>query len=59
MVEIVKPNSARRPWDSIPKTHNLFVDTSDFDPPAEPTKKQPNPQPKAKPGTFRLPVYGR
>jgi YVTN family beta-propeller protein len=41
------------------KTHNLFVDTSDFDPPPPPTEKQRNPQPVAKPGTFRLLVYGR
>lgn len=40
------------------KNHNLLVDTSDFDTPA-PTDKQPNPQPRAKPGTFRLLIYGR
>ena len=40
------------------KTHNLLVDTSDFDLPT-PTDKQPNPQPRAKPGTFRLLIYGR
>ena len=41
------------------KTHNLFVSTSDFDPPGAPTEKQKNPQPRAKPGTFRVLVYGR
>ena len=40
------------------KTHNLYVDTSDFDPAPAPTPQQPNPQPVAKPGTFRLLVYG-
>ena len=42
-----------------PKTHNLFVDTSDFDPPADATAKQPHPRPRPKPGTFRLLIYGR
>jgi hypothetical protein len=37
-----------------PKTHNLFVDTADFDS-AAPAGKQPGP----KPGTFRLLIYGR
>ena len=41
-----------------PKTHNLLVDTSDFETRAG-TAKQPNPRPIAKPGTFRLLVYGR
>jgi DNA-binding beta-propeller fold protein YncE len=42
-----------------PKTHNIFVSTSDFDPPAPPTEKQPNPNPRAKQGNFRVLVYGR
>jgi hypothetical protein len=42
-----------------PKTHNIFVSTSDFDPPAAPTEKQPNPNPRAKQGNFRVLVYGR
>jgi len=42
-----------------PKTHNLFVDTSDFDAPPAPAGKQKNPQPRARPGTFRLLIYGR
>jgi uncharacterized protein YjiK len=40
-----------------PKTHNLFVSTSDFDPPAAPTEKQPNPLPRAKQANFRVLVY--
>ena len=59
VVETVKTEFGAKTMGFDPKTHNLFVDTSDFDPPAEPTKKQPNPQPRAKPGTFRLLVYGK
>jgi DNA-binding beta-propeller fold protein YncE len=41
-----------------PKTHNLLVDTADFEEPAAvPGKKQP--QRRAKPGTLHLLVYGR
>jgi hypothetical protein len=40
------------------KTHNLLVDTSDFETPAS-DGKQKSPQPRAKPGTFRLLIYGR
>jgi DNA-binding beta-propeller fold protein YncE len=40
------------------KTHNLLVDTSDFETPAT-EGKQKAPQPRAKPGTFRLLIYGR
>jgi DNA-binding beta-propeller fold protein YncE len=42
-----------------PKTHNIFLSTSDFDPPAPPTEKQPRPNPRAKQGNFRVLVYGR
>jgi len=40
-----------------PKTHNIFLSTSDFDPPAAPTEKQPNPLPRAKQANFRVLVY--
>jgi YVTN family beta-propeller protein len=40
------------------KTHNLLVDTADFEPPAA-DSKQKNPQPRPKPGTFHLLIYGR
>jgi len=40
-----------------PKTHNILVSTSDFDQPATPTEKQPNPLPRAKQGNFRVLVY--
>jgi YVTN family beta-propeller protein len=41
------------------KTHNLFLDTSDFGPPPAPTAEQPHPNPTPVPGTFRLLIYGR
>jgi DNA-binding beta-propeller fold protein YncE len=59
VVEKVKTEFGAKTMALDPKTHRLFVDTSDFDPPAAPTEKQRNPQPRAKPGTFRLLVYGR
>jgi DNA-binding beta-propeller fold protein YncE len=40
-----------------PKTHNIWVSTSDFDQPARPTERQPNPLPRAKQGNFRVLVY--
>jgi YVTN family beta-propeller protein len=42
-----------------PKTHRVFLSTADFDPPAAATEAQPHLNPKAKPGTFHLLVYGR
>ena len=42
-----------------PKTHNLFLTTSDFGPPPAPTSDRRHPNPAAIPGTFRLLVYGR
>ena len=59
VVETVKTEFGAKTMGLDPKTHNLFVDTSDFDPPGPPTEKQRNPQPRAKPGTFHLLVYGR
>ena len=58
-VETVKTEYGAKTMGVDPKTHNLFVSTSDFDPPAAPTEKQPNPLPRAKPGNFRVLVYGR
>ena len=54
LVETVKTEFGAKTMGLDSKTHNLFVDTSDFGPPA--TAKQ---QPKAIPGTFRLLIYGR
>jgi hypothetical protein len=59
VVETVKTEFGAKTMGLDTKTHNLFVDTSDFDPPLPATDKQPNPQPRAKPGTFRLLIYGR
>ena len=58
-VETVKTEFGAKTMGLDSKTHNLYVDTSDFDPPAAPTPQQPNPQPRAKPGTFRVLIYGR
>jgi YVTN family beta-propeller protein len=58
-VDPVKTEFGAKTMGLDPKTHYLLVDTSDFDPAAAPTTKQPNPQPIPKPGTFRLLVYGR
>jgi YVTN family beta-propeller protein len=58
VVETVKTEFGAKTMGLDSKTHNLLVDTSDFDTPA-PTAQQPNPQPRTKPGTFRLLIYGR
>ena len=57
-VQTVKTEFGAKTMALDPKTHNLLVDTSDFETPAG-TAKQPNPRPVAKPGTFRMLVYGR
>ena len=59
VVETVKTEFGAKTMGLDPKTHNLLVDTSDFDAPGPPTGKQPNPQPRATPGTFHLLIYGR
>ncbi len=58
-VETVKTEYGAKTMQLDPKTHNLFLSTSDFDPAAAPTEKQPHPLPRAKPGNFRVLVYGR
>jgi DNA-binding beta-propeller fold protein YncE len=55
LVETVKTEFGAKTMALDPKAHNLFVDTSDFGPPAAATKQQP----RAIPGTFRLLIYGR
>jgi hypothetical protein len=42
-----------------PKTHNILVSMSDFDQPATPTERQPNPLERAKQGNFRVLVYAK
>jgi DNA-binding beta-propeller fold protein YncE len=59
VVQTVKTEYGAKTMAVDPKTHNVFVSTSDFDPPGPPTEKQPNPLPRAKPGNFRVLVYGR
>ena len=57
VVETVKTEFGAKTMAIDPKTHNLYVDTSDFDTPAATGGKQP--QPRAIPGTFRLLIYSR
>jgi DNA-binding beta-propeller fold protein YncE len=58
-VETVKTEYGAKTIQIDPKTHKLFLSTSDFNPPAAPTEKQPHPQPTRKPGNFRVLVFGR
>jgi|SRR5271157_679548 len=59
-VETVKTEFGAKTMALDPKTHNLLVDTAEFDPPAAatPGQKRP-PQPRPRPGTFHLLIYGR
>jgi len=58
-VETIKTEFGAKTMGFDPKTHNLYLTTSDFGPAPAPTEKQPNPQPVATPGTFRLLIYGK
>ena len=58
-VEVVATEFGAKTLQVDPKTHNVFLSTSDFNPPAAPTEKQPHPLPTTKPGNFRVLVYGR
>jgi hypothetical protein len=58
-VETVKTEYGAKTMALDPKTHNLLVDTADFDPPAAAVPGKRPPQPRAKPGTFHLLIYGR
>jgi DNA-binding beta-propeller fold protein YncE len=58
-VETVKTEYGAKTMGLDTKTHTLYLSTSDFDPPAAPTDKQPNPLARAKPGNFRVLVYSR
>jgi YVTN family beta-propeller protein len=59
VIETIKTEFGAKTMGFDPKTHNLYLTTSDFGPAPAPTEKQPNPQPVATPGTFRLLVYGK
>ena len=52
-VEAVKTEYGAKTLQVDPKTHNVFLTTSDFNPPAAPTEKQPHPLATAKPGNFQ------
>jgi len=58
-VETIKTEFGAKTMAIDPKTHNIYLTTSDFESAPAPTASQPNPQPRAIPGTFRLLVYGR
>lgn len=59
VVETIKTEFGAKTMGLDLKTHKLYLTTSDFGPAPAPTEKQPNPQPVATPGTFRLLIYGR
>jgi DNA-binding beta-propeller fold protein YncE len=58
-VETIDTEYGAKTMNIDPKTHNLFLVTSDFGAPGPPTKKHPIPERAAIPGTARLLVYGR
>lgn len=58
VVETVKTEVGAKTMGLDLKTHNIFLDTADFGPPAAPAPGRP-PRPQAIPGTFRMLVYGR
>lgn len=58
-VETVNTEYGAKTVQIDPKTHNVFLSTSDFNPPVAPTEKQPHPLATPKPGNFRVLVYGR
>lgn len=57
-VEALKTQFGAKTLQIDPKTHNVFLSTSDFDTPAA-TEKQPHPAAKPKAGNFRVLVYGK
>jgi DNA-binding beta-propeller fold protein YncE len=59
LVENVETEPGARNMALDPKTHEVFLDSADLGQPPAPTAQQPNPNPPAIPGTFRLLVYGR
>lgn len=58
-VETIETEEGAKTMALDSKTHNLYLSTSDFDPPVPPTEKQPHPLPRPKQGNFRVLVYGR
>ena len=58
-VETVKTEYGAKTMALDPKTHDLYLSTSDFGQPPAPTAQRPNPNPVPTPGTFHLLIYGR
>jgi hypothetical protein len=58
-VESIKTEYGAKTLQVDSKTHRVFLTTSDFNPPPAPTEKQPHPLATAKPGNFRVLVYGK
>jgi hypothetical protein len=58
-LEAVKTEYGAKTLQVDPKTHNVFLSTSAFNPPAAPTEKQPHPLATPKPGNFHVLVYGK
>jgi len=59
-LESVKTQYGAKTMTLDPKTHNLYLTTSDFGAPPPPTPEQPHPQPNPMdriPGTLRLLIY--
>jgi len=59
VVDTVKTEVGAKTMGLDTKTHNLFLDTTDFGPAPAATTDHPNPQSPAVLGTFRVLVYGR
>ena len=59
VVQNIKTEFGAKTMGLDPKTHNLYLDTSDFGPVPAPTAEQPRPRATTIPGTFRLLVYAR
>ena len=57
MVQTVNTEFGAKTMALDSKMHNLLVDISDIEAPAA-DPKQRSPQPRAKPGTFHLLIYG-
>jgi hypothetical protein len=58
-VETLKTEFGAKTMALDPKTHNIFLSTSDFSPAAPATAREPNPRRRAIPGTFRVLIYAR
>jgi len=58
-VETVKTEFGAKTMALDAETHNLLVDTADFEPPPPASAQKGRSRPKAKPGTFHLLIYGR